>query len=292
MDSRPEVGAADSVVLSGLGSAIGLPCSSDEYLRTPKNRKFMGAQDHLAVCAAGRALASAGLTAGDLRTRAGLFLAVGFIPFERQDIDALITSSLEGDRISLPRFGSEAFSVVNPLLTFRCLPNMPAYHVSACFDIQGEYYVTYPGAGQFYSALQEAIDALTNERIAIALVGSVADQTNFLVTHHHQRLRPPVPPAELRDGAGFLVLERAAEHDARRGPHRGRVLQLTTSYSPHDPFSRELTPSETFTGCSAPDGCFGAASLPIALATAASGTVDHSLYARDGIIAQSRWALE
>ena len=204
----------DSIVLSGLGCATTLPCPSGEYLRTPKNRKFMGAQDHLAVCAAGQALAAARLTASDLGARAGLFLAVGFIPFERDDIDALITSSLDGDRISLERFGRDAFAVVNPLLTFRCLPNMPAYHVSACFDIQGEYYVTYPGAGQLYAAIEEAVDALTSGRIAIALVGAVADQTNFLVTHHHQRLRPPVPPTELRDVASTRV------HEQRRDIYR------------------------------------------------------------------------
>ena len=100
-----------------------------------------------------------------------------------------------------------------------------------------------------------------------------------------------MPPTELRDGAGFFVLEQAAAHAARRGPVRGRLLELTTSYSPHDPFDRELTPAETFTGCAAPDGCFGAASLPVALAAAAAGTIGHSLRARDGIAAHSRWAL-
>jgi len=48
-------------VVSGLGSALGLPCASDRFLKIPKNRKFMGGQDHLAVCAAGEALESAGI---------------------------------------------------------------------------------------------------------------------------------------------------------------------------------------------------------------------------------------
>src|SRR5438105_3468083 len=134
MDTGLEAAPDYSLVVSGLGSATGLPCLSDHFLKIPKNRKFMGGQDHLAVCAAGEALESAGLSAAKLGPKAGLFLAVGYIPFEGADIDALITNSLDGDRISLPRFGTAGFEAVNPLLTFRCLPNMPAYHISACFN--------------------------------------------------------------------------------------------------------------------------------------------------------------
>jgi 3-oxoacyl-(acyl-carrier-protein) synthase len=277
------------IALSGLGCVTALPCPSAKFLKMPKSRKFMGGQDHLAVCAAGRALESAGLTATALGAKAGLFLAVGFIPFERADIDALIDGSLEGGRISLRRFGTDGFAAVNPLLTFRCLPNMPAYHVSANFDIQGEYFVTYPGAGEFYAALQEAIDALQAGRVGVALVGAVAHQTNFLVAHHHQRLRPPVAASDLRDGAGFLVLETESELTARGGAVRGRLLELNARYAAHDPFAHELEPSEKFAGGSIPDGNFGATSLPVALANASRGIIRHHLQARDGVIASSSW---
>ena len=244
-----------------------------------------------ARCAAGRALESAGLDTSALGPKAGLFLAVGFIPFERADIDALMEGSLEGDRVSLRRFGTDGFSAVNPLLTFRCLPNMPAYHVSANFDVQGEYFVTYPGAGEFYAALMEAIDALQAGRVAVALVGAVAHQTNFLVAHHHQRLRPPIAAGDLRDGAGFLVLETATGLAARGAAVRGRLLEFDVGYRAHDPFAQELEPAENFAGVSAPDGNFGAASLPLALATAPLGIVRHELKARDGVTAASTWQL-
>jgi 3-oxoacyl-(acyl-carrier-protein) synthase len=251
----------------------------------------MGGQDHLAVCAAGRALESAGLEQSKLGPSAGLFLAVGFIPFERADINALIAGSLEGERLSLRRFGTDGFAAVNPLLTFRCLPNMPAYHVSACFDIRGEYFVTYPGPGQFYLALSEAVEALTSGRLAVALVGAVAHQTNFLVSHHYQRLQHPVPECDLRDGAGFLVLERNSDHLARGGPTRGQLLDLKIAYSPNDPFVEESEFAEKFTGCAAPGGEFGSASLGVVLAANKSGTIRHELRARDGISASSTWKL-
>lgn len=251
----------------------------------------MGGQDHLAVCAAGRALESAGLGPTLLGPRAGLFLAVGFIPFERADIQALLEGSLDGDRISMARFGTDGLAAVNPLLTFRCLPNMPAYHVSACFDIQGDYFVTYPGPAQFYSALEEALAALAAGRINIALVGAVAHQINFLVAHHYQRLRPALSPEDLRDGAGFLILEKAHDLKSRGGAPRARLRGLETDYSPHDPFRTEVAPSEAFTGCQGPHGCFGPASLPIALALAKRGTIRHDLRTRDGVSASSTWEL-
>jgi 3-oxoacyl-(acyl-carrier-protein) synthase len=291
MAQKPESASTDSIVLTGLGCVTGLPCNSESYLKAPKSRKFMGGQDHLAVCAAGRALESAGLSTANLGPRAGLFLAVGFIPFERPDIDALLDGSLDGDRISLERFGTDGFAAVNPLLTFRCLPNMPAYHVSASFDIQGDYFVTYPGPAQFYSALEEALAALAAGRISIALLGAVAHQTNFLVTHHYQRIRPAVPAEHLRDGAGFLVLERESDLKARGGPVRGRLQGFDMTYLPHDLFRAELALSETFAGCESLDGCFGAASLPITLASAGRGTICHDLRSRDGVSASSTWQL-
>jgi hypothetical protein len=291
MDPGIESTTLNTLVISGIGSAIALPCPSERYLRTPKSRKFMGGQDHLAVCAAGRALESAQLTPAELGARAGLFLAVGFIPFERADIDALITGSLEDERISLRRFGTDGFSAVNPLLTFRCLPNMPAYHVSACFDIQGEYFVTYPGPGQFYLAVSEAVEALTSGRVNIALVGAVAHQSNFLVAHHYERLRRPVAASALRDAACFLIFEKAEDHAIRKGPMRGKLLDLQIDYSINEPMSEELKPEEHFTGCGIPDGEFGAASLGVALAASRGGTVRHKLQGRDGVSASSTWEL-
>lgn len=251
----------------------------------------MGNQDHLAVSAAGQALESAALEWTALGATAGLFLAVGFIPFERADIDALTESSIEDGRVSYRRFGTEGFSAVNPLLTFRCLPNMPAYHISANFDVQGEYFVTYPGPGQFYLALQEAVDALSAGRIKIALVGAVADQTNFLVSHHFQRLRPSVPSAALRDGAGCLILETEAVNRARKGPTRGRLRSFKTSYRAHDPFETELSHKESFEGCPAPKGFLGAAALPIHLTSIRAAQVRHELHARDGIWGGSSWEM-
>ena len=241
----------------------------------------MGPQDDLAVVAAGKALAAAGLGAA-LGERTGLYAAVGYIPFEESEIELLLQGSLEGPAFSMRRFSTEGFSAVNPLLTFRCLSNMPAFHVSVNFDIQGPYFVTYPGPGQFYVALEEARAALEAGRIDVALVLGVAHQQNFLVRHQFGRVDPP--QTKLADAAGCLVLERA---DRAAGRVRGRLLQCDLSYQPADPFESSVAPSEV-----GADDALGPASLPVALAAAAPGRLRHELRSRDGFVASSLWSLE
>jgi len=102
----------------------------------------------------------------------------------------------------------------------------------------------------------------------------------------------PISPEDLRDGAGFFILERTADNAARNGPNRGRLQTLENSYLVHDPYTAELDSMEMFSGCPAPEGHFGVASLPIALAGARRVSVRHELRARDGISACSTWEMK
>ena len=282
--------------VSGLGHAIvaaGTRADPVPHLKLRKMRKFMSVQDDLAVIATGLALASAGLAGVALGERTGLYLAVGYLPFERSDIEALLKDSVVDGGFSMSAFASGGYCAVNPLLTFRCLPNMAAYHISANFDVQGPYFVTYPGPGQFYVALQEAIAALESGRVDVALVAGVAHQRNFLVEHHFSRIDAPVEPEGLADAAGCLVLETAAHSAARAAPARGRLLDLDVSYSPHDPFSESPAFAETFDGTPTPVEA-GSASLPARLSQAAAGgnrRLVHDLRSRDGIRGRSAWEL-
>ncbi len=265
------------MVLTGVGCAEP-PCDATPYLKVRKQRKFLGLQDELAVVAAGRAIESAGLS-GPLGERVGLFLAVGYIPFEASDVDLLLAGSLQDGRFSMERFSTDGYTGVNPLLTFRCLSNMPAYHVSANFDLQGPYFVTYPGPGQFYQALDEASAAIEAGAIDVALVGGVAHQDNFLVRHHFGRVEPPAE--RLLDSAGVLVLE----PERRAGDRaRGRLLGWSVDYHAVDPFEEGPVPEEL-----GADGAAGPASLPVALARRPSGRFRHELRSRDGIAASSDW---
>jgi 3-oxoacyl-(acyl-carrier-protein) synthase len=269
-----------------VGEAEGA-CDPTPYLRHRKLRKFMGRQDDLAVVAAGRALERAGL-AGGLGERAGLYLAVGYIPFEGEEIDALHAASSQDGRFSMRRFATHGYLTPDPLLTFRCLPNMPAFHVSVSFDVQGPYVVTYPGAGQLYGALEEAIAALRDGLIDVALVGGVAHQRNFLVEHHVRRLAGPAAADALRDAAGCLVLETAAHAAARGATARARLLDCASNYRPWDPFTESPVHGEAVEGSALDLAGLGPASLPVAVSRLPAGRHRHRL-AVDGLQAFSTW---
>ena len=277
------------VAVTGM-AAVCDACDAGPYLRIRKLGKFMGKQDALAVVAAARAVEAAGLTA-PLGERCGLYVAVGYIPFEANDINRLLDASLDGDNFSMQRFAAHAIGAINPLLTFRVLPNMPAFHVSLNLDIQGPYVVSYPGIGQFYTVLEEAIAAINSGTIDVALVGAVADQRNFLVEHHFSRLTPPIEPQRLADGAAFMVIEGRAAAEARGMTPRARLVDWQLDYSPAEPFAGRA-PTE----CLARDGVcvkgfreLGPISLGAVLAETERGKLTHSARTRDGFTVSSTW---
>jgi 3-oxoacyl-(acyl-carrier-protein) synthase len=284
----------EEIVVSGKGAVVGESCDSAPFLKSPKTRKFMGRQDELAVVAAARALESAALSA-PLGERCGLYLSIGFIPFEGDDLDLLVASSIADEGFSMARFSTEAFFAVNPLLTFRCLPNMPAFHVSLAFDIQGPYVVGYPGTPQFYLALEDAFAALASGAIDVALAGAVADQGNLLVRHHFSRLEPPVDASRLASAAAFLVLERRVDVERRGGPIRGRLVDADVRYSPFDPLESPITPMEEITRNGIADRPplleLGPASLGVALTDTDAVRLEHTMRSRDGFTVSSRWEL-
>ena len=262
-------------------------------LRSKKTRKFMGTQDDLAVLAAAQALAQAELSAEALGARAGLFAVVGYIPFSREDIDPVLAESLEGERFSMARFSAGGFQRAHPLLTFRCLPNMPAFHVSANFNVQGPYFVSYPGIGQIYAALEEACAELDGGRVDVAVMFGVAHQRNFLVQHHFSRIEPPVAAGELWDAGACVILERA-DHAAHRGARaRAELVELSQRYAPYSAIAEQSPQREQASGATLPEGARGPASLFALLAQAlvagAETEIVHTVDTRDHVSAHSRW---
>jgi 3-oxoacyl-(acyl-carrier-protein) synthase len=306
MDARVEDAGGDPVVVTGLGHVVigpgNAPCDPMPYLKVKKLRKYMGVQDDLAVVAAAKALESANLlpapsASEGLGERTGLYLAVGYIPFEQADLDPLLAASLDAQgNFSMEAFSTTGFRTVNGLLTFRCLPNMPAYHVSINFDIQGPYFVTYPGPGQFYVALEEALIALEDGIIDMALVGGVAHQRNFLVESHFARVERPIRRHELADAAGYIILESRSHALARQAVNRTQLLRWETHYRACDPFAETPTSSWEMgiTSCcmKSPGIYMGVASLPVMLSLAAEQRrrrLEDHMENRGGITAGSLW---
>lgn len=289
-----EPGISDPVVVSGSGCCSFAPgaarsLDATPFLKSRKMRKFMGKQDELAVVAASMALEERKLDDAARRDRTGIYLAVGYIPFERADIDAMAGHSLSEGRFSIERFSTAGVEQVNPLLTFRCLPNMPIFHVSLNTGIQGPYFITYPGVGQFYQALERAVTALGAGEIDCALVGGVADQDNFLVAFDRKR-KADMRDRVAYDAAAFLVLERGDGHSGGL-----ELAALHHGYLPHDPWSDGLLHEETCVpAADLPcEAYLGPASLPAYIHEVRRSRrwaeSSHRVRTRDGIVAESRW---
>ncbi|MDF1661198.1 MAG: beta-ketoacyl synthase N-terminal-like domain-containing protein [Planctomycetota bacterium] len=290
----------DPIVVTGLGHCLRSPgdqgrLKPQPYLKIRKTRKFMGVQDDLAVLAAGEAISQSGLEK-PLGDRCGLYLAVGFIPFEQDDLESLYEGSKDEDgQFSIDAFSSKGLRSVSPLLTFRCLPNMPAFHVSMNFGIEGPYLTTYPGPGQFYSALDEAVMALEEDLVDQAVLGGVAHQQNYLVEHLFARFETSKTPAQLCDAAGFLILEKKSKARERGRSWSHKLLDYRIDYRPHHPFERSFRPRESFasesTELTLTQTESGPATLPLALTLAQEdeGVWEHQLETRDGFVAKSRW---
>ena len=294
MDAKHQSKFSGPIVVTGSGCRSYPPGEAAAmdvlpFLKSPKMHKYMGKQDQLAVVAARLALQERNIEADVLRDRTGIYAAVGYIPFERNDIETMARHSVAAGSFSMEMFATVAVEQVHPLLTFRCLPNMPIFHVSVNCGIQGPYFVTYPGVAQFYVALERAVAALREYEIDFALVGGVADQDNFLVAFDRSR-KPGSSEQVAHDAAAFLVLERAAD-----GAVGVELTAMQQTYRGHDPWRSPFRHQEWFepSANSAQDAFLGAASLPAFLHEArqaqGGGVWTHTVTTIDGIEAQSRW---
>lgn len=299
MSDDPIVLSAISAALPSPALAFGAQVDPTPHLLVRKSRKYLSPQDDLAVVAAANALSQSCMTRGHLGERAGLAVCVGYLSFDRKDTDPVLAVSVEDGRFSMPRFSSDGMRKTHPLLTFRCLPNMPAFHVSVNFDLRGPYWCTYPSEAQSYAALGRAMDWIEDDEADVVLVGAVAHQRNFLVEHHLGRLEHPLAPSALRDAGAMLVLERASRAIARGARPLARVHRPRVRFAPRRPFDPGApAPMDQWRADRSPiapalDGSLGCAAPFAALAALLEAhrgrTLEHALVTRDAISVEARW---
>lgn len=199
-------------------------------LKDKKSFKFFSKQDALALVAAHRAWTQAAIDDPAYPDSTGIYFCSGILPFDLTPMEKAIDLSLEGGAFSYEKFSTAGYESMNPLLTFKCLPNMPLFHISANLGITGRYYMTYPGVPEWFTAFSRAMDDLEEGNITYAIVGAVADQRNHLVRHHVRRINPGLVD-KLVDSASVLVLTRGVVPQAR-----ALVRRVQSHYVPFDPF--------------------------------------------------------
>ncbi len=204
-----------------------------DVLSDRKLRKYMNPATQLAVIAAGRALENAGLLDDDeLRTEMALYMATGLIAFDFSTIGRALAEATGADhRVDMEFVGARGLRLINPLMPFKMLLNMPLGLVSIVFGIGGENAIVYPGASEACAVVEAASRGIARGRFDRALVGGseqgVATMPMAFMKRHGwlaetpERARPFVVEHQgmaVADIGAFLVLESARAAEARGAP--------------------------------------------------------------------------
>lgn len=205
-------------------------------IKDRKQNKLFSKQDKLALISAHRAFEKSGIAKKDpdYSEKTGVYYCVGTLPFEDRPLEKLAEQSQVDGKLNYQAFSTEGFNSLNPMLTFKCLPNMPLFHISYNLNITGRYFMTYPGTLDLFSALKRAIADLEEGIIKYAIVGAACDQKNFLVKHHLKRTQPEYADLAIDCSAAMiLTLDDSFEAIAE-------IDELTTNYQGYDPFSQKI----------------------------------------------------
>ncbi len=202
-------------------------------LKDRKASKFFSKQDSLALIASHNAWSMAKIEDPEYHDRTGIYLCVGILPFEDKPLQKIAQLSQVDGVLNMQRSSTESFNAMNPLLTFKCLPNMPLYHVSASLGITGRYFMTYPGIPEWFSALERAVFDLQSGLVDYAIVGAAADQNNYLVQHHVRRIRPDLLD-KLVDVSASMVLTTKTNLKAI-----AKIKKVETKYQAFNPLENK-----------------------------------------------------
>ncbi|MFP5490226.1 MAG: beta-ketoacyl synthase N-terminal-like domain-containing protein [Bacteriovoracia bacterium] len=193
----------------------------------PKNLKFMSKMDMLAMEACHQVLEQYPLDQETRNQRTGLYLCVGVLPFEERELRILgEKSQIEGE-FSQENFVTKAMPSLNPLTTFKCLPNMAAFHLSHNYGLKEAYLVTYPDRYQWGQALAAAMHDLRRGRVDYALVGAATHQQNPLVKNYNRKMGLPENVLTPDCGGMWLL--------ARKGTHQNCRLVSPIEMQYHPP---------------------------------------------------------
>ncbi|MBT3980026.1 MAG: hypothetical protein HOE90_01660 [Bacteriovoracaceae bacterium] len=176
-------------------------------LKDRKLFKFMSKQDKLMALCALKSWEQAKIEEDQDLSRVGIYLCVGILPFDEAPLEKLCVKSITDNKFDIKVFSDLAYNSMNPLLTFKCLPNMALFHTSYNLGVTGRYFMTYSGVSDWVQCLQKGIKDLEDGIIDYAIVGSACDQDNFLVRQFYQRLGHDLNKDPI-DSASVMILRR------------------------------------------------------------------------------------
>jgi 3-oxoacyl-[acyl-carrier-protein] synthase II len=240
--AEPAIGPVEALAQTTLadqraGRIPGLEAAAS--LLPAKLRKFMS-EAALLGCLAGREAWQAAELAGRVeRDRIGLFAASGLTSASFQSASQMLAHSVdEAGRFSAARLGERGLSLVNPLDSFKILPNMPPCILSVLLGVRGPSLVFNPSEDQGAAALAEGIRAVADGEVEAALAGG-ADTASAPATLVFLRQYGALAEGEVASpGAAYLVLEH--RRSGRSAMARLRLLPEAVGTACADPLAPRL----------------------------------------------------
>ncbi len=184
-----------------------------DHVKDGKTLRFMSRETRFAVCALVRCLEDAGVIVNETYDESdiALFAGTGSSGMDLADIENLLDNASNDDTgLFDPRkFGQVALNRLNPLTSFKILPNMPPSVAAIQAGIKGANLIFNPWEGNALLALFEAMHEITSGRERIVFCGGSDCKTHsnaFLAFMEYGLLGNEREPV-LSEGSAWLAVE-------------------------------------------------------------------------------------
>lgn len=228
---RRPLAELSGTALADLAVAVVPELDPGERLGSRRMLKYMSQAAVLGCVAAREAVQQARVRERFDPERVGLFAATGLAAVEIDQAIPLIRQSVNNQgHFSTELLGARGLAVIDPLLSFKTLANMPACLISIQEKIKGPSYIFTPWEGQSATALREGWQAVARGEVVCAVVGA-ADTPAHPATILHLCQNGWIGPEEYpANASAYLVLETA--QTAHRDQQRvyASIESLSTTY--------------------------------------------------------------
>jgi 3-oxoacyl-[acyl-carrier-protein] synthase II len=145
------------------------------YIKDRKTLRFMSKETQLSVCGVLLCLADSGITVNETydENEIALFAGTGSSGMNLDDIENFLNNTTDDNTglFSPQKFGQDALYKLNPLTSFKILPNMPPAVAAIYSNIKGDNLIFNPWEGNALLALYEALHEIYFGRANIVICG-------------------------------------------------------------------------------------------------------------------------
>lgn len=242
--------AVSSQLACGFPQTLASEVSEIPEGRTPAERRarsLMSRSALLASLATETALGETGWSAD--RTAVGFYMGVGASGGSIEQLEAMLSASIDQQRFSHERFGAAGLAAVNPLFAFQLMNNFTLCHSAIQAGTRGPNAAFFSRGGGTLLALSEALFALTEGTCSRALTGAADSSVHPVTWAELTRQGYPKGGYVPGEAAALLALERRPDRPSLAVIERCELI----SYE-QKPLARALAELWRDPGSPAPSG--------------------------------------